>query len=422
MRKATILLFILSALQGYSQSKPDTVKKEKALNIFLDCGYCDMDFLRCDIPIVNYVRDRKEANVDIVASAEQTGSGGEEFTFVFIGQGKYKGQTDTLRTNTTMLVTEEDQRKAIAQTLKMGLIRYIAQTPYSSKLNISFTKDSTLGMNCPAPPADKWKSWVCTVNLGGNLNQQELTQQVMFTPSINISKVTPEWKMGINANSLYMNNTYNISGQTVDAIMRTESFNGFFVKSMGEHFSSGMVGGINTSTVSNFKLQEKIGPAIEYSIFPYSECTHRQLRLLYSVYGIDNSYVDTTILGKIHERLGAEALTLYSQYKQNWGSLTAQITASHYFYDLRRYEVNMNVNANVNLFEGFSLGFFVSLSLIHDQIYLPAIGPTDNDILLGLQALATTYNFSSGLQITYTFGSIYNNIVNPRFNLQFPYN
>jgi hypothetical protein len=272
------MLFAAIAVSGYSQSRPDsTIKRDDALKIFLDCGYCDMDFLRCEIPIVHYVRDRKEANVDIVASAIQTGSGGEEFTFVFIGQGKFKGQTDTLRTNTTSFVTEEDQRKAIAQILKMGLIRYIAQTAYAGKLNISFTKDSTQAMNCLAPPADKWKSWVFSVNLGGNLNQQQLTQQTIFTPSLNISKVTPEWKAGINANSLYMNNTYTISGQTVDAIMRTEALTGFYVKSLGEHFSTGVVGGVNTSTVS------KIGPAIEYSIFPYSECTHRQLRLLYSI-------------------------------------------------------------------------------------------------------------------------------------------
>ncbi|HXP49434.1 MAG TPA: hypothetical protein VN922_05745, partial [Bacteroidia bacterium] len=422
MRRLALVLFVLIAVCGYSQSRTDsTIKKDDALKIFLDCSYCDMDFLRCEIPIVHYVRDRKEANVDIVASAIQTGSGGEEFTLVFIGQGKYKGQTDTLRTNTTSFVTEEDQRKAIAQILKMGLIRYIAQTPYAGKLNISFTKDSAQAMSCLAPPADKWKSWVFSVNLGGNLNQQQLTQQTIFTPSLNISKVTPEWKVGINASGFYMNNTYTISGETINAIMRTEALTGFYVKSLGEHFSTGVVGGVNTSTVSNFKLQEKIGPAIEYSIFPYSECTHRQLRLLYAIYGVNNNYVGTTIFGKINQHLGAEALTLYSQYKEKWGSLTAQITGSHYFYDVTKYEVNMNVNANINLFEGFSIGFYVSLSLIHDQIYLPAAGPTDNDILLGLQALATTYNFSSGIQITYTFGSIYNNIVNPRFNLQFPY-
>ena len=90
MKKTLIFLSIFISIQGYSQTKADSANlKDKALNVFLDCTYCDMDFLRTEIPIVNYVRDRKEADVDIVASSIQTGSGGEEYTFVFLGQGRF---------------------------------------------------------------------------------------------------------------------------------------------------------------------------------------------------------------------------------------------------------------------------------------------------------------------------------------------
>src|SRR5580698_2284280 len=112
MNKPLILLFLIIVQQGLSQSKTDSiVQKDKTLNVFLDCTYCDMDYLRTEIPIINYVRDRKEADVDIVASSIQTGGGGQKFTFVFIGQNKFGGQRDTLKTNISSFVSSDGQRK-----------------------------------------------------------------------------------------------------------------------------------------------------------------------------------------------------------------------------------------------------------------------------------------------------------------------
>ena len=306
--------------------------------------------------------------------------------------------------------------------MKLGLTRYIAKTPFADKLNISFTKDSAhvskdINVN---PAIDKWKSWVFTANVFGTINKQELTDQLQFTPSLSISKVTPNWKLNISGGTYYQDYSYIISGVTTRAIVRTESLNGNYVKSLGEHFSAGMLSSVNTSTQGNIKLQVKGGPGVEYSIFPYSECTHKQLRFLYSLYGVSNNYVDTTIFGKLNELLAGESFTVYTQYKQQWGSLSAQVTGQHYFYDPRKYELNMSLSLNLNLFEGFSISLNSYANIIHDQIFLPASGASSNDILLGTQTLATTYQFGTGISFTYTFGSIYNNIVNPRFNLLFP--
>jgi len=423
MKRVIMFLFLLLGFQGYSQSKTDSaVQKDKALNVFLDCNYCDMDYLRTELSLINYVRDRKESDVDIVSSSEQTGSGGNELTFVFIGRGKYNGQKDTLKTTITSFETEDGLRKKISQTLKLGLTRYIAKTPFASKLTISFAKDTShtaTDVNV-SPALDKWKSWVFTTSVSGTINKQALTDQLQFNPVFQISKVTPDWKVNLNYSTYYQDFTFLISGETIRAILRTETFSGFYVKSLGEHFSVGIVPSFNTSTASNFKLQTKIGPGIEYSIFPYSESTHRQLRFLYLIYGVNNNYVDTTIYGKINQHIAAESFTLFTQFKQPWGSLTAQVTGEHYFYDPSKYEVNLQLALNLNLFEGFSVSINSYANIVHDQIYLPAAGPTSTDILLGLQTLASTYMFGTGIQLTYTFGSIYNNIVNPRFNLIFP--
>ena len=41
---------------------------------------------------------------------------------------------------------------------------------------------------------------------------------------------------------------------------------------------------------------------------------------------------------------------------------------------------------------------------------------TEAERLLQLRELQTRYRFAGGLELSYTFGSIYNNVVNPRFS------
>ncbi|NQY11275.1 MAG: hypothetical protein HRT71_17390 [Flavobacteriales bacterium] len=58
----------------------------------------------------------------------------------------------------------------------------------------------------------------------------------------------------------------------------------------------------------------------------------------------------------------------------------------------------------------------MNVSIIRDQINLPAGEVSDEDILLQRQALATGYSLWGDVGINYTSGSIYNSVVNPRFN------
>src|SRR5579872_5940182 len=115
MNKTTLLvLFILLSFCSRAQVGADTaLSKEKALKVFLDCGYCDMDYLRTEITFINYVRDRMEAQVDIVASEISTGSGGTEYTFVFKGQKQFARKSDTLKFDAKSFETDDGRRKGI---------------------------------------------------------------------------------------------------------------------------------------------------------------------------------------------------------------------------------------------------------------------------------------------------------------------
>ncbi len=74
-------LLVLISLQGQTQDSTETLQREDAVRIYIDCSRCDMNYIREEIPYVNYVRDVKEAQVYILETSETTGSGGRKYTF-----------------------------------------------------------------------------------------------------------------------------------------------------------------------------------------------------------------------------------------------------------------------------------------------------------------------------------------------------
>jgi len=59
-----ILLFLppILTLAQEPQSKSDSLRKD-AVKLFIDCFFCDMNYIRREIPYVNYVRDVNEAEL-----------------------------------------------------------------------------------------------------------------------------------------------------------------------------------------------------------------------------------------------------------------------------------------------------------------------------------------------------------------------
>lgn len=131
---ALILLFF-SAFSQESNTKSDTLRKD-ALNVFMEAS----DYIRKEIPYVNYVRDIKDAGVYIISTRQRTGSGGTEFTYFLVGQNENAGMRDTLTFVTSPDETQDETRIKEVKTLKIGLMRYVARTPLSKYMNISFSE------------------------------------------------------------------------------------------------------------------------------------------------------------------------------------------------------------------------------------------------------------------------------------------
>ncbi len=402
---SVLSLFFLKALPQEMSSQSDTLRKD-ALNVFMDAS----DYIRKEIPYLNYVRDIRDAGVYIITTYQRTGSGGMQYTYFLVGQHQFAGMRDTISFVTTPDETTEGRRQKEVNTLKMGLMRYVARTPLAKYMRISFSEPLSETVS-----SDKWNSWVFRSSLNGYLNGQKTYKSNYVSGSITASRITEDWK--INMNARYYKNTskFIIDENTVESSSNSKYFTALIVKSLSDHWSAGGSTSLGSSSYSNKKLYYNLMPGIEYDLFPYSESTRRQLRILYSA-GISLvQYTDTTIYDKIKENLWLHTISASYEVVQKWGSIDFTLTYSNYFHDWSKNNLSFDGYLSLRITKGLNVTFGGGASLIHDQINLVKQDLSYDEILLRRKELATQYQYFTSFGFTYTFGSIYNNVVNPRF-------
>ena len=292
----------------------------------------------------------------------------------------------------------------------MGLMPYVAKTPHAQNISIMYNKKETKEV------VDKWDYWVFRVGSNGYLNGEESRKYYNFSENISINRITENWKMRFSANSGYRSESYKIDSRTIKSITRSHYGNGLIVKSITDHWSAGITGSASSSIYSNDKFSYTFAPALEYNIFPYSESTRRELCFYYRIVLADKNYNEETVYLKKHEKLYSESLSVTYDITEKWGSISTSLNSSHYFHDFSKNSLGLYTSMSLRLFEGLSLNLYGNYSRIHNQLSLPRSGATTEQILLNQKQLASQYDFYVSAGFSYTFGSIYTNIVNPRFD------
>jgi len=409
------LIFISTIVSGQiSENVQDTLRKN-AVKIFLDCRNCDMNYTRQEIPYINYVRDVHDAQVVILVSDQNSGSGGRQYTYTFHGQMEFNGMDDTLTYTSSPDQTSTLTRQKRTDLLKMGLMRYVAKTPLFNEIEIIHNE------NLEAEEViDRWNNWVFELSTEPQFESEETQKEMNLRNSIDITKITPEIKLEIRMDQFYQQEKYIEYPKTDSTLISTYStgslrMNNLFVKSLNNHWSAGLRWELGSSTRENYNFRTELLPSIEYDLFPYSEATHRQLRFLYSAGYQYNNYLDTTVYNKIQEHLYMQSLGIAYQVQDKWGSVNISLTGSNYFHNLSQNRIDLFTSLNIRIFKGLSLRIFGRASHINDQVNLAKGDISEAERLLHLRELETKYRVDGGIEITYTFGSIYNNVVNPRF-------
>ncbi len=403
-----LLLLFLSASFVHSN---ETETKSASLNIYIDCSDCDYDFIRRDITFAELVRDRKLADVHILVSTQYTGGRGKEYTVEFIGVNGFDQMVDTLKTATLDSDTDDMVRQKLSKVFKLGLMRFVSRTDLSDDISISYTKPTEV-----KELVDKWNKWVFNIDFNMWMNGQKSSRSINLWNRVSAGRVTEESKFNISAYFSYNENKFDYSGTKTLSITRSRGSNGDLVFAINNHWSYAFSYNLNTSTYSNIDLAVWSGAGLEYNIYPYKESSRRQWTIQYYLGAKHVDYTEQTIYLKNSEWLYSQSLSINLSLVQPWGTINTSLYGNNYLHDFSKNYLRLNSSLSLRLTEGLSFNIRGNISRVRNQLSLPSAGVIDQDVLLRSRELATTYNYWMNVGITYSFGSIYNNIVNPRFD------
>lgn len=412
---ALLLLPVLAqGVQG--QESAGGSRAEGALRVFIDCQSCrdsDLDFFRTEITFVDFVRVREDAGLHVLITEQETGSGGSRYTLDFLGRGPFAAMEDTLSWSAEPAASPDAVRSGLSSVLKLGLVRYAARTPAGPKLTIGFAGSST-GPSSPAH--DPWHAWVFEIGSDMFLNGEQTFHATDLNGNLSARRVTDRWKLLLSGQIGYHNENFQIDDTTtVTSESRYSGLDGLLARSLGPHWSLGLSSSVSSSTYLNQDLAVLVTPGIEYDLYPYQQSTRRLIAIRYAIGVAYYNYTEQTLYDLNEETRGLQSLTISAEIRQPFGSINASLLGSNYLYDWSKNRLQLSGSLDVRLIKGLSLRIFGDVSLIHDQLYLPKEGATEQEVLLRRRQLATGYRYFTSVGLSYTFGSIYNNIVNPRF-------
>ena len=398
------------------------VAGSETITVFQDCQTfgCDSELFREEVNFVNWVRDREVADVHVLVTAQGTGGGGRLFTLEFIGRGDFEGRELELTWAASGDATGDEVRRGLARTIKYGLMPYVSASGVAEELEVVYEPAAAAGEVGAAPGSgvevhDPWNFWVFTLGMNAFLNGQSQTSRNDFSGSVSARRTTEAWKVSLSARGSRAESSFELEQGTFETVVKNWSSSGLLARSLTDHWTLGARANAGSSTYDNERLKLRFAPGVEYNIFPYSESTKRELTLLYSV-GVNYfDYYEETIFLETEETRVDHALTARLDLNRPWGQVSLFADGSQYLHDAKRWRTTLGGSFSVRLFKGFRFNAGGNYSWIRDQLSLELGDATDEQVLTRQRALATNFSYFTHFGISYTFGSIFNNVVNPRY-------
>lgn len=383
--------------------------EEEKLLVFLEAEAVDMAFFQAEIPFVTFVEEKARAQVYVLVTVEKKGDI-FHYTLDFRGQGEFEGDNDRLTLDVRKDVSAEEVNRELLQKLKMGLMRYAGKTPVRQRLAIDF-----LDKVKPTAVVDPWNFWVFSLSANAFLDGEQTYKSGMYYGSFSANRVTPEWKVRLAVSAMYRKNRFDYEDVVYESTYESRSLRGLVVRSLNDHWSVGGFFSADTSIYNNIKIGLSLAPAIEFDFFPYSESTKKQLRFLYRLKFRNVRYREETIFFKMRENLWQQAFSVTLELVRPWGTVSTSLEGAHYLHDFRKNHVELWADLSLRIFAGFNLNLHGSYSRIHDQLSLARMGASLEEVLLRRRQLATTYDYHFSIGLSYRFGSVRSQVVNPRF-------
>jgi hypothetical protein len=417
MRRWRIPIWLMSAmafgppLSASARQVPAPDGPGAALRVFLDCGECDADYQRQQVTFVDYVRDRAAADLHVLVTTQATGGGGSAWEVKFIGLGRFQNQDRTFTFTTPQRATTDDRRKEFGRVFRIGLAGYAAVTPMAQHLDVAFQSQLPAAVS-----RDRWNAWTFRIGGTGNVSGEQSSTTRSYRFFMSNSRTTADWKINLTADGTADMRTFRVGNdRTIESRRDSWTISTLVVKSLGGNAGAGIRASMGRSSFSNTDRSAGVAPGIEYDFFPYTQANRRSLTVQYTFGTTAYEYREITIFDKIRENVPTHGLNLSLGLRAPWGVLGVYSGVSQQLQHRDRYHASLSANTEVSMFKGLSFNVLAAYNKINDQISLKKGTASTDEILLRQRQLATSHNYSFSLGVNYSFGSIFNTVVNPRF-------
>lgn len=400
-----ILLYILIVFCYFKTS----AQSEK-VKVFLSCR-CDDDFIKQNTLVFDYVRDRTLSDIEVFVFEITNASGGRNYSFEYKGKNDFQNLENQISIDLAKNLTFVEARDQLLKTYKLGMVYFLQNTSFQDQVEVNFGNKN---VNPEELSLDRWKNWVFEVSGSLNLENQKSIREEEYRLGMEVDRVSELWRIRSDFQMLRSIKFFSGDDESYNSERQRTFFSGSIVKSLSNHFSTGVFGNYLDDTFRNYESYFNFSPALEYNFFPYSEVLTKEVTLAYKIGFNSFKYIEETIYGFVKQEMFNQSLTLNLRYREKWGSIYSYLVASQFLDEPDQNRLTLNNNINLRIIRGLSLRISGNFQLIRDQINLPKGEASIEDLLLRQRQISTDYQNNVSLGLSYTFGSIFNNVVNTR--------
>jgi hypothetical protein len=343
-------------------------------------------------------------------------NGSKVYNLKFKGPHELEGNQLSFKLPITAVMSSREIDEALTKRIKLGLAGFLAGTSYADLADVLVeAPDEETITEEDGAQEDNWNNWIFEVNARFNTNKESRRGRTDLRLGFEADRTTPELRIRFAPNYFYRKQMVTQSDGSVLTSFRQDMWmNASIVKSISDHWSVGFFNSMSSTTFRNIDYGIWIAPAIEYNFFNYNEVPFKEFTVAYRLAWTHNDYSEETIFLKTEESLMRQVLDADLRLRQRWGQIFAGVSAGNYLNDFSKNRVSLSGRANVRLIKGLSFNVGGSYEIINDQISLPRGEASVEDILLGQSQLATNFEADLSFGLSYTFGSLYNNVINTR--------
>lgn len=413
MKKLIILSFLLSYMGINAQAQNSVPVTPDKLKLFFECIDCEKSYFINQLPFVDFVRDAKDSDLHLYVTKQKNASEGFRYYLNFVGKGNFSDINFKLQTDSPESDSGLKRNNRILKTLKFGLTPYISRTKAADR--IDFVCNDSL-KKIDKELKDPWDFWVFVLDMGGSLDAEYSNYEYELNGRLNCKRITDTWKHRFVFDYEYENETYDYRiNDMKQSIKKRFIFHTRSVYAINRHWSAQYSAAIKQDTYYNYDFYWDLGPGIEYNFFPWDKSDRKVFALRYEIKARYYDYIQPTVNNLNSDLIWNHFIYAELILRQPWGDIESGIKYTSYISDLDMYSLSLETQLSVKLGRGFSIFLRGDAAIINDQHYLPRGTSSLSDRLLQARKEETPFEISGKIGVRYSFGSIYNSVVNHRF-------